>query len=60
MAENYLSNCCGAVVDPETVEEWVSMEDSITCTTQPCSCTLEYLGVCLACEEVKPLHQSEA
>ena len=55
----YLSDCCGAVVDPETVEEWVSMEDWATCTAQPCSCSLKYLGVCSECEEVKPISISQ-
>ena len=58
----YLSDCCGAVVAPEMVEEWVSMEDWAKCARGECSCRLEYLGVCPACEEVKPISisQSEA
>jgi len=56
----YLSDCCGSEVDSETVEEWVSLEDSARCATGPCSCKVDLLGLCPRCDEIKPVSINES
>jgi hypothetical protein len=55
MPDLAISDCCGAEVDPETIEAWTYIDHWITCKTQPCSCTLEYMGVCPECDDVTPI-----